>query len=178
VFVSLRVATIGWLLFYLGGIPRLIEILYVNSLGIIGTSACVLLGGLAIMCSSALATTIALHDSDLKDQVEHAKLECGTIPVVCIIALPQKSWNIAVGLWIGVTQALSLILFTEYVQSTSGLGFLLQIAFGSDVRVAEALVVMGAGLTALLVAQMSVALFALLLPTLATRSLTLLQAVR
>jgi ABC-type nitrate/sulfonate/bicarbonate transport system permease component len=128
-----------WSLIYLSGFPRLVEILYLNHLGLIGHSAPMLLGTLSVMCCVALSTKHALQDDMLRDQIEHAQLDAPTAVILTAIVIPQKRWNIATGWWLGTAAALSLTYFCEYMQSTSGVGYLLQMAFSGDVRTREAL---------------------------------------
>jgi ABC-type nitrate/sulfonate/bicarbonate transport system permease component len=113
--------------------------LYLNHLGLIGHSAPILLGTLSVLCCVALSTKYALQDVSLRDQVEHARLDAPVYAILLAIAIPQKRWQIATGWWLGTAAALSLTYFCEYMQSTSGIGYLLQIAFSGDVRIKEAL---------------------------------------
>lgn len=139
VYLSLSGIVSAWAIIYLSGFPRLVEILYLNHLGLIGHSAPIILGTLSVLCCVALSTKHALKDESLRDQVEHARLDAPLYAILIAIVIPQKRWQIATGWWLGTASALSLTYFCEYMQSTSGVGYLLQIAFSGDVRIKEAL---------------------------------------
>lgn len=134
-----RWTIIFWLIVYYGGIPRLLEILYINNLGIIGVPAGVILGSLAVMFCTGLATIAALQDPQLQEDVSQARLDApNSIIIALAIVMPQKTLHLSIAFMMGAVGAVSAVIFTEYVQSSPGLGYLLQIAFGSDPHIPEA----------------------------------------
>lgn len=164
VYAVLSTTVSVWSVIYLSGFPRLVEILYLNHLGLIGHSAPILLGTLSVTSCVALSTQHALKDDELRDQVEHARLDAPISAILIAIVIPQKRWNIATGWWLGTAAALSLTYFCEYMQSTSGVGYLLQIAFSGDVRIREAFAITVLGMSILACACLVVYLLTRYLP--------------
>jgi ABC-type nitrate/sulfonate/bicarbonate transport system permease component len=155
---ALRESSMLWLVFWHDVVPRLLLILYVTSIGIAGTSAAVLIAGLSVFCIVGLTTMVSVQDPELREQIECASLETGNrMRIMLAIALPQKAHVIAAAWSLGVTSALSLTYFVEYMQSARGLGYYLQIAFSSEAKIPEALAVSAFGF-ALVVAWVGVIL--------------------
>ncbi len=143
----LRQSSMMWMIFWHDVVPRLLLILYITSLGIAGTSAAVLVGGLSVFCIVGLTTMVSVQDPALREQVESAMLETRSATRIMLgIVLPQKVPMLSVALCLGTTSALSLVYFVEYMQSARGLGYYLQIAFSSDAKIPEALAVTVFGL--------------------------------
>ncbi len=143
----LRQSGMMWMIFWHDVVPRLLLILYITSLGIAGTSAAVLVGGLSVFCIVGLTTMVSVQDPALREQVESAMLETrSTTRIMLGIVLPQKVPMLSIALCLGTTSALSLVYFVEYMQSARGLGYYLQIAFSSDAKIPEALAVTVFGL--------------------------------
>ncbi len=143
----LRQSGMIWMIFWHDVVPRLLLILYITSLGIAGTSAAVLVGGLSVFCIVGLTTMVSVQDPALREQVESAMLETRSATRIMLgIVLPQKVPMLSVALCLGTTSALSLVYFVEYMQSARGLGYYLQIAFSSDAKIPEALAITVFGL--------------------------------
>ena len=59
-----------WMIFWHDVVPRLVLILYITSLGVVGTSAAVLIAGLSVFCIVGLVVGLA-QSLGLTDMVRH-----------------------------------------------------------------------------------------------------------